>query len=180
MTPAGYLAKNVHTETDWLENDVVEDIWSVSGCLSRAFCDFVPHWRHNGYWLFDSPAAIRELAVRENVNLSALQLFYYEVHREQFDSDARAWRVFAPEASLPTRVQMPVTKQLEGFDVVSFSSQTAPECSPLSCNALARDIAVNRHCLLATLQEAETLLESCRFKDCEPGPYRIFAVYTVS
>ncbi len=180
MTPAGYLAKHVHREADWLENDDVEDIWSVSSCLSPAFCDFVPHWRHNGYWFFDSPAEISEVAAKEGVDLSGLRLFYYEVHDEQFDCNAGTWSVFTPEASLRTCVQTPVTKQLEGFDVVSFSAQTAPECSPLSCNGLARDIDVNRHCLLATLLEAKALLESGRFKDCEPGPYRIFAVYTVT
>ncbi len=180
MTPAGYLAKNVHVETDWLENDIVEDIWSVSGCLSKSFCDFVPHWKHNGYWLFDSPDTIRDLAEKEGVELSGLRLFYYEVHGEQFDCETGAWSAFAPEASLPTHVQPPATKRLEGFDVVSFSAQTAPECSPLSCNGLARVVAVNKHCLLATLQEARTLLESGRFKDCEPGPYRIFAVHTVT
>ncbi len=180
MVPAGYLAKHVQVQTDWLENEVVEDVWSVSGCLSRAFCDFVPHWRHNGYWLFDAPAAIREIAAEEGVDLCAMRLFYYEVHGEQFDCDSWTWSVFAPHASLSTRVQAPAAKQLAGFDVVSFAAQTAPECSPLSCNGLARDIAVNKHCLLATLKEARTLLESGRFKDCEPGPYRIFAVYTVT
>lgn len=180
MTPAGYLAKSVHAATDWLENDVVEDIWSVSGCLSQAFCDFIPYWRHNGFWLFDTPAAIREIAAEEGVDLSVLRLFYYEVHGEQFDSDTGTWSAFAPEASLPTRVQAPMGKKLEGFDIVSFAAQAAPECSPLSCNGLARDIAVNKHCLLATLEEAKTLLESGRFRNCEPGPYRIFAVHTVT
>jgi hypothetical protein len=180
MTPAGYLAKYVHTETEWLGNDVVEDIWSVSGCMSRVFCDFVAHWQHNGYWLFDSPATIRDIAQKEGVELCGLRFFYYEIHGEQFDSDAGSWSAFKPEASLRTNVQAPATKQFEGFDVVSFAAQTAPECSPLSCNGLARDIAVNKHCLLATREEARTLLESGRFKDCEPGPYRIFAVYTVA
>ncbi|KPK35355.1 MAG: hypothetical protein AMJ66_01435 [Betaproteobacteria bacterium SG8_40] len=180
MTPAGYLAKNIRTEAGWLENDVVEDIWSVSACLSPAFCDFVPYWRHNGYWLFDSPAVIGEIAAEEGVDLSGMRMFYYEVHGEQFDCDAGTWSVFAREASLPTRVQIPARKQLEGFDVVSFAAQTAPECSPLSCNGLARDIAVNKHCLLATLEEAKTLLETGCFKDCEPGPYRVFAIHTVT
>jgi len=37
--------------------------------------------------------------------------------------------------------------QLEGFDVTTFSVANSPECSPLSCNDLAADIAVNKHCL---------------------------------
>jgi len=66
-----------------------------------------------------------------------------------------------------------------GFDVVSFSQQNSPECSPLSCNALAQSTPVNRHCLLATFEDAVTALEAGRFDNSEPGPFRIFAVYSV-
>ena len=179
MTPAGYIAKKIHTSTGWLNNAAVEDIWSVSNCLSSAFCDYIPHWQHNGYWLFDSADTIRQLADKEGLDLSGARLFYLEVHEQQFDADRRAWVAFGPEATLQTNVRVPAAKHLEGFDVVSFSAQTAPECSPLSCNALASHISVNKHCLLETLQESRELLESGGIEDCEPGPYRIFAVYTV-
>jgi hypothetical protein len=44
---------------------------------------------------------------------------------------------------------------------------------------MAQEIKVNRHCLLASFSEAKDLLENGKFKDCEPGPYRIFEVHTV-
>ena len=62
MIPIGYMAKRVHRETAWIKNETVEDIYALSGCISEAFADYVDHWKHNGYWLFDSPAAIRALA----------------------------------------------------------------------------------------------------------------------
>jgi hypothetical protein len=68
---------------------------------------------------------------------------------------------------------------LVGYDVVSFSTGTSPECSPLSCNGLAVGIQVNRHGLLDTFAEAKSRLDQGYFKNSEPGPYRIFAVYTV-
>jgi len=180
MTPAGYIAKKIHTSTDWLNNSAVEDIWSVSNCMSEVFCDYIPHWRHNGYWLFDTPGAIRDVATEKGIDLSACRMFYYEIHGQQYDDDNNAWETFGAESSLETRVQVPAEKQLEGFDVVSFSTQSAPECSPLSCNGLASTCAVNQHCLLASFEEAKQLIESRALENSEPGPFRIFAVYTFS
>jgi len=180
MTPAGYIAKKIHTSTDWLNNSAVADIWSVSNCMSEAFCDYIPHWQHNGYWLFDTPDAIRGLANGEGIELSGHRMFYYEIYAKQYNEDTNSWEIFGPEPSLKTRVQVPATKKLEGFDVVSFSTASAPECSPLSCNGLASSIAVNEHCLLGSIEEAQQLIVSGAFKHGEPGPYRIFAVHTYS
>jgi hypothetical protein len=67
---------------------------------------------------------------------------------------------------------------LEGFDVVTFFAKGAPECSPLSCNSMAEHMATNSHCLFDSFDEAEARLGSGEFNNCEPGPYRIFAVYS--
>ena len=178
MVPAGFMAKKVCDTPDWLKNDSVADIYSVSSCVSEAFCDYIKHWRHNGYWLFDSPAIIRELAAAQGIDLSTLKLFYYEVYEEQFDEEHRAWERFEPEASFETAVRVPPERQLEGFDVVTFYARTSPECSPLSCNHMAESIHVNRHCLLSSFDEAKAFLDSGAFENCEHGPYRIFAVYS--
>jgi hypothetical protein len=179
VTPAGYLAKDIQIATQWLGNKRVEDIWSVSNCVSGAFCDYIGYWKHNGYWLFDSAQVVRELADREGVDCSRLRLFYYEVHEEQYDNDVGAWSAFCPDAAFVTNVRPLATRQRAGFDVVSFSAWNAPECSPLSCNGLAGSIDVNSHCLLDTFEQAKALLECGRVRDCEPGPYRIFSVYPV-
>lgn len=78
-----------------------------------------------------------------------------------------------------TDVRTPAHKNLEGFDVTTFSMHSSPECSPLSCNSLANNIPVNEHCLFRTFQEAKEAIEGGLFKNSEPGPYRVFAVYTV-
>lgn len=171
------MAKKVASRPDWIRAPRITDVSSVSHCISEAFCDFIKHWKHNGYWLFDSPAVIAEIARAESINLSAHRIFYYEAHEEQFDEQLRRWQPFAPEAAFTTRVSAPERKELLGFDVVSFSAQTSPECSPLSCNGLAESIEVNEHCLLRSLEEARQLLESGAFENSEPGPFRIFAVY---
>jgi hypothetical protein len=70
-------------------------------------------------------------------------------------------------------------KQLEGFDVVNFTARTMPECSPLSCNYLAKELRTNAHCLFASFDEAETNVSNRAFNESEPGPYRIFSVFSV-
>jgi hypothetical protein len=178
MIAAGYMAKKVSPKPDWLKASGVAELCSVSYCVSRAFCDYIKHWKHNGHWFFDSPKVIEEVARAEAVDLSGHQLFYYEVHEQQFDEEHARWRPFEPEKAFPTNVEIPGHKQLLGLDVVSFNAQTSPECSPLSCNNLAEFIEVNDHCLLETLEQARKLLENGAFNDSEPGPFRVFAVYS--
>ena len=69
--------------------------------------------------------------------------------------------------------------RLAGFDVVTFSAGTSPECSPLTCCGLAAELGANGHCLFDSFDQARQALESSRFANSEPGPFRIFAVYTV-
>jgi len=178
MIPAGYMAKRVVDRPDWLAAERVTTIYSVSGCVSENFTDYIPFWKHNGYWLFDSPEIIIAIARENEIDLAEAVLFFYEVYDLQFDS--RGWTRFEPEASFGTHVSVPDAKVLEGYDVVTFYVQTSPECSPLSCNSLAVEIETNARCLLQSFDEARTLVESGKFNDTEPGPYRIFAVYSVA
>jgi hypothetical protein len=178
MIDAGYMAKELPGRPDWIKAPDVVDICSVSYCISKPFCDYIGHWKHNGYWFFDSPAVIREIASEESIDLSAYRLFYYEVYRFQFDEERRVWQSFEPDRAFTTEVELPAQKQLLGFDVVSFDAQTTPECSPLSCNNLAESIEVNEHCLLPSLESAKRLLDSGAFDNSEPGPFRVFAVYS--
>lgn len=55
MLPAGYMSKRVVRKPGWLKANGVDDIYSVSGCVSKDFADYITSWKHNGYWFFDSP-----------------------------------------------------------------------------------------------------------------------------
>jgi hypothetical protein len=179
MIPAGYMAKKVSPKPDWLKASGVSHVCSVSYCISPAFCDYIRHWKHNGFWFYNSPADVREVARLESVDFSGQKLFYYEVHELQFDAGRGLWQPFQAEVGFRTDVEIPRRKQALGFDVVSYSAQTSPECSPLSCNNVAQSIAVNEHCLLRTFDQARELLEAGAFNGSEPGPFRIFAVSDV-
>ena len=178
MIPVGYTAKKVVSRPDWLEVPLVQDIYSVSNCVSKNFLDYIPFWRHNGYWLFDNPDIIRDLARENNVSLEEHIFFYYEAYEKEFDEERMQWQSFEPE-DFPTNIIPTTKRELQGFDVVSFSLGTNPQCSPLSCNYLAREMRTNSHCLLESFEEAKQYLETGKFENCEPGPYRIFAVYTI-
>lgn len=177
MIRVGYMAKKVAQRPDWLKAPEVKDIYSVSSCTSHDFMDYIKFWRHNGYWLFDSPQIIQALSRENGISLEGLTFFYYEVYEKEFDETIKEWLPFEPE-SFPTNVISPSKKTRHGYDVVTFSVGTNPECSPLSCNNLASEIKTNSHCLLESLKEAMESLESGKFAKCEPGPFRIFAVYT--
>jgi hypothetical protein len=172
------MAKRVVTRPDWLPAERVSSIYSVSGCISSDFTDYIGFWRHNGYWLFDSPDIITDIARENSIDLAGTMLFFYEVHELQFNSGE--WTSVEPEPSFGTDVSVPAAKVLEGYDVVTSYVQTSPECSPLSCNSLAAEVETNARCLLQSFEQARTLLEGAAFNNSEPGPYRIFAVYSVA
>jgi hypothetical protein len=178
MIPIGYLYKRVSTNPDWLHAPAVKDIYALSGCISEDFADYVPYWKHNGYWLFDSPTSMNELAKQHSISLLGLKLFYYEAYELEFDEEQNGWFAFEPEASFGVNVEAPARKILEGFDITTFSLRNAPECSPLSCNSCAEKLPTNEHRLFPSFEAAKTAIESGAMKACEPGPYRIIAVYS--
>jgi hypothetical protein len=179
MLPVGYMYKKVVTNPDWIKTDQVEDIYSLSGHVSEDFADYINYWKHNGYWLFDSPETLQEVANNAGIDLSCMTLFYYEVYEKEFDEETRQWLEFSAETAFTTNVRQPEVKNLQGYDVATFTCHTSPECSPLSCNSLAEEVRVNQHCLFRTFEEAKESLENGIFNNSEPGPFRIFAVYTL-
>src|SRR6476646_2075224 len=127
MRPIGYMYKRVSAAPEWLKAPHVADVYSLSRHVSDDFADYINFWRHNGYWLFDSPAIIVALAAEDSISLDGLKLFYYEAYELQYDKKAANWAPFEPERTFVTNVQPPNARTLEGFDVVTFSQGTSPE-----------------------------------------------------
>jgi hypothetical protein len=180
MTPLGYLYKRVALCTDGMDLPPhVHDIYSVSSCISDDFADYIPYWKHNGFWLFDTPQVMHSLVDEHSISLEGLKLFYYEAYEQQYDEDENSWSAFEPEAAFRTQVLVPIDKTLEGFDIVSFRQQNAPECSVLSCNGCAIRVSTNTHCLFETFADAKRAIDTTQLGPCESGPYRIIAVYSI-
>jgi len=180
MIPAGYMAKRVIEKPNWSKLDSVFDIYSVSKCMSTDFADYIDYWKHNGHWLFDSPEIIENLGKDNSIDMAGVKYFYYEIYELEFHENDRQWHRYGPEGSFLTKVKVPDNKTFEGFDIVTFSCGNRAECSPLSCNGLADEIKTNRHCLIDSFEKAKECLESGMFSNSEPGPYRIFAVYSLA
>lgn len=174
------MAKRVGLRPEGFPAPQVREICSVSTCMARDFADWARHWLHNGYWMFDTPDRIREVARREGLDLAGVRFFFYEAYEREFDEDGLRWIPLHVERSTPTQVALPAVKTPLGFDVVTYSCRTAAECSPLSCNLLAATMETNEHCLLSTLERAIEGLEAGRFANSEPGPFRILAVHEVA
>ena len=152
MIPLGYMAKRVARPDGWLKAPHVTQVYSVSSHLAADFGDWINAWMHNGYWFFDSPAVVQEVALQIGADLAGTTLFYYEGFEMQYDEESH-WGSYSPTPSFPLNVEPPARKTLRGFDVVTYSCNNSAECSPLSCNALADEIPVNEFCLLASLEE---------------------------
>jgi len=59
---------------------------------------------------------------------------------------------------------------------VSKSVSDGFECSPLSCNLMALEVAVTRHCLVDDLEAARELARRFSVEEPEPGPYYVVEV----
>jgi hypothetical protein len=179
MIPIGYMYKTISEKPDWLKTNQVSDIYSVSGCVSEDFAEWINYWKHNGYWFFDSPKIIENVALEHSLSLHGMKLFFYLAYEQQWETDGKKWESYSPEESFSTNVILPHKSKLEGYDIISFYCRTSAECSPLSCNHMAQEIKVNSHCLLDSFEKAKELLEGDAFNNCEPGPYRIYEVHTI-
>ena len=134
MVPVGYVVKRVRRSSDRFQAPHVVAVFSVSDCNCENFTDSISYGKHNGDWLFDSPAGMRTVARENSILLAGTSLFYYQAYEQDFDGER--WTPWSPEPSLRTDVLAPFRRQLAGFDGVSFTAKMSPECPGLSCNRL--------------------------------------------
>jgi len=174
MIPAGYMYKRI-AEPDGLNCRNVTRVYSVSSCISKDFAYYIPYWKHNQYWFFNTPEDMDSIINQQNIT-DELELLYYELYELEFDEEEQAWQEFSGEESFGYDVKRPLHKHFLGFDIVNYTQGTSPEHSPLSCNLLCREVEVNQYCLLDELDQAIKLTGSLNENKAEPGPYRIIAV----
>src|SRR5262249_49935113 len=102
------MAKRVSRRPDWIAaGRSITDIYSVSGCASRYFAEYIGFWRHNGYGLFDTPESIIDLARQHSIDLRGMALFFYEAYELEFDGATGRWTPVRPEPSFATDVRVP-------------------------------------------------------------------------
>jgi hypothetical protein len=95
VIPAGYLTKLWWLSPPWFPAERVSTIYWVSVCISHDFADCIEFWPHNGYWLFDSPEVIVDVARRNRI-------------------EAGAWTAFAPDGTFGNSEPAPHLRGLRG------------------------------------------------------------------
>jgi hypothetical protein len=179
------MAKFIASPPEWFRTERVMDMYSFTPHGSKGFEYFIDDWQEgevepsNAYRLYDSPELIRQLASTHHVDLSGSRLFFYEVYEQEYHEDDAQW--YPLDRPVPKLgIVAPSVKTLEGYDVVAVEARM-PDCSPLcpACGTVATVVETNEHCLLTSLAGARQLLSEGRFANSEPGPFQIFAVYSV-
>ena len=187
----GYLPKRIAHATgdaDAPRFRGVEEICSVSECISKSPPDWVDCWLHNtDTWLFDDPGAawwVVPEAERERYRLYA-----YRLLPTLFHDSGKETGLTLPEIKA---APIPASFVRIGYDAVVHLTEYlrqvghAPDedstlsfgCSPLSCNYMAEEYPVNRYCLVEDLDTALAMAREFATGNCEPGPYCVVEVCT--
>lgn len=168
----GYFPRIVVTNPDWLKDvPVIEDICSVSHCISGPPPHWIDKWKHNELWAYDTPELAWSVVPRQD--RGRYTLFAYRMLPRLFDEDGET------EFAIPKLATTPLPEAFTriGYDAVSRPYGAGFECSPLSCNYVARDYPVNRHCLVDHLDTAISMARAFGIGKCEPGPYLVIEVW---
>jgi hypothetical protein len=180
----GYMAKKIEKRPDWLKAAGVEEICSVSNCISGGLTDHAfEQWRHNGLCVYDSEPIVHEL-LGEEADPRAFSIFAYKLLPVAFAKEGER-PVLAdglPEFAGPPPHAEPIPGDYDkiGYDCVQTEwnkSIAGFGCSPLSCNGMAQQIPVNRHCLIDTLDGAIDTARTFARKQPEPGVYYVVEVW---
>jgi len=166
----GYFPKTTKTSSDWLKAPVVEEICSVSECISPGPREWILKWRHNDLGFFDTEAVALLVAGDDR---AMFDLYAYRVYPLELDNGvARPWRPPIGPLALDLR-----DYEFLGHDIASRSAGRHCECSPLSCNGAAAEYPVNRFCLIAECSVAYQAAIDISKGNYEPGPYHLFEVH---
>lgn len=86
MIPAGYLLKRI-TIPPGLDIPCIKDVCSVADCANDTVIKIETYWEDNGFGLASGPNVLITLARKNGIDLTDVQLFYYEAYDEEMESD---------------------------------------------------------------------------------------------
>lgn len=172
----GFLARKVPPRPDFLARAPIDDVCSVSECLSPGAPD--PNYRRNSAGFYDTEALAWSLVPEAEAD--AYTLFAYRALSIRFDGeDSEPWSPADEWPGLAAHGDLSAYAPI-GYDIVSCSGGAGVEfeCSPLSCNSIANEQAVNQHCLVDDVEVAMELgrLFAGEGVPVEPGSYFVIEV----
>src|SRR5262245_8026361 len=161
---AGFFPKITKQAPDWLGNNTVREICSVSNCISEGPDNWIAHWKHNEFGFYDTERLVAEVIGEHTQKFG---IFAYKLFPLYCIGDKMKQLMinYRPHSIAPSY-------EFLGYDIVTKSASDCFECSPLSCNHGAAEYEVNEFCLIADEERAfNTLLEISKAGSYEPGPY---------
>ncbi len=154
----------------------IDEICSAGICprgLGDSALDSDEKWnRFFGMDGYEAPEKAYQVVPKEL--LSKVELYVFRIAPTLFRDGLQ--QPFDPVPTIPEPPVGPFERL--GYDAVQYSHGELC-CSPLVCNSLAGkpDIpAVNRFCLMETIDDAFTLATACSLGRGEPGPYVVIEV----
>ena len=173
MIDGGYFPKRIAATPDGLELPGVQEICSVSHCISPAPDEWIDRWLHNEWGWYNTLADAQRVIPAGHEG--DFRLFAYRLHHEVFTA---AGRVPLPVPDDVRPEPMGAEFQRLGFDSANRSMPTVLgfECSPLTCNRMAREMEANAHGLFPTLESAIAGADRFAAEQPEPGEYFVIEV----
>ena len=174
----GFLARRVAPRpSDFLARAPIDDVCSVSECISPGAPDRIQRWAHNAASFYDTEALA--WSVVPDAERDTYMLFAYRALSIRFvDGDGEPWSPRDEWPGLPAEPDLSAYQRI-GYDVVGCSGGAAFDCSPLSCNGVANEHPVNAHCLVDDVDVAMELGRAFTREGAgvEPGPYHVVEVW---
>jgi len=167
----GYFPKLTMKAPEGLKAHGVEEVCSVSTCVSHGPGDWINEWRHNEMWVYDTEEIAWSVVPSEE--MEQFDLYAYGVYPVRFAHGEQEHYAIAVNKVRPLSRWFTAI----GYDVVSRTNDTTFECSPLSCNGLATEVRTNRFCLLDTEDRAFEIARRFSKSEPEPGPYHVVQVW---
>jgi len=169
-TLIGYFPKRRTPKPEMMNAPRVREICSVSGCVAEPPDRWIDRWTHNAHWVYNSFADATHVIPEDDRD--AFDIYAYRLLPAVFERGTER------QATVPTSgvEALPASFAALGFDVVSRSTGTTFECSPLSCSGMAADLDANEYCLLPTLTAAREAAIVISRLEPEPGPYVVVEV----
>ncbi len=149
----------------------IQEIGSVSLCIADGPDGWLEAWRHNEWGFFANPETAWARVPRDQY--ADFRLYAYALYPFEFrDGGGEPMQLDLPHVTPlgPEYVQV-------GWDAVSRSGGQHFECSPLSCNLVARKVTANRYCLFSDIGAARDFARTAEEDGCEPGPYHVLEVW---
>jgi hypothetical protein len=173
----GYLPKRLVPRPDWLACPDVELVASVSECISRAPPDRIDHWKHNYVGLYDTEALARAI-IPEDKSTEYTIFAYHALPVVFHDGRPLEWNPWTNAETPPPELDGEFNEHLR-FDIVGYTQGGFFECSPLSCNGVAKNVAVNRFCLVDDLEQAMSIAQKFSMPDSRVEPAWAYVVVDV-